>query len=544
MKLLASLWRPAMSSRWLLVTVAVYVASTQNISFWSAVIHSLPPEFGLREYAFLACLYLVLNALLVILLSLLSPGPLLKPMLAALLILSAAFSYFMDAYGAVIDDAMIVNMLQTDVHEAGDLLSVRTVLHVALLGVLPALLVLRTRVTPTTGLQQLAQRTVLVATAFAILVGGIVVEYKNFSLWARPNRQVRLYVNPTYPVYSAVQHLRASFRSQRNTELRSVAEDATRAASAGKPLVVIVVVGETARAGNFSLLEYGRDTNPELARVPGLISYSQVSSCGTSTAISVPCMFSALGRSDFSRDKAKSQENLLDVVQRTGVDVLWRDNNSGCKGVCERVETEDMSAAHSSTLCSTEECYDEVLLLGLEDKLAPNGKDRLIVLHQKGSHGPAYYKRYPAAFRHFVPECARDDVQTCSREAIINSYDNTILYTDHVLADLIAKLQSRAVEVDSVLLYISDHGESLGEKGIYLHGLPYSIAPMEQKHVPLLAWFSEGARRSQRIDTKCLADSRAQPASHDNLFDTVLGLFEIKSERYRPGFDLFQGCRH
>ncbi|MDB5972569.1 MAG: phosphoethanolamine transferase [Hydrocarboniphaga sp.] len=527
----------------LTVIVAIYLTTMQNHSFWLAVITTLPAHFDFQQYLFLACLFVILNAALIVLLSILGAGPLLKPVLIAVLLIASVCSYFMDAFGTIIDEAMIVNSLQTDVHEVGDLFSIPFILHILGFGVVPAIWVARVTIVAQRWQRSLMQRSLLAGLALVVLIGGIAADYKQMSLWARPNKQVRLYINPSYPIYSAFQNARDTLSVKKNVPLIKLATDAKRGAKAGRPLLVVVVIGETARARNFSLLGYERPSNPELAKVPGLISYEQVSSCGTSTAISVPCMFSGLGRASFSRDKAREQENLLDVVKRTGIDVLWRDNNSGCKGVCARVATDDLFRKHDDALCNSEECLDEILLKGLDLSPAAAGRDELLVLHQKGSHGPAYFKRYPAEYRRFVPECARDDVQSCSREEITNAYDNTIVYTDHVLTSLIDILQAHAASLDSVMLYVSDHGESLGENGIYLHGLPYSIAPAEQTHVPMLAWLSEGARQSQGVDLQCLMASRSKPASHDNLFDTVLGLFHIETERYRADLDLFQACR-
>jgi lipid A ethanolaminephosphotransferase len=530
----------------LIALVALYLAATQNFALWKAVLATLPGALNLQQMMLIGCLAIVLSASLMVLLSLLCIGRLLKPASIAVLLIAALCSYFMDAYGTIIDQAMIVNTLQTDSHEAGDLLTPQFIAHIVGFGLIPAFFVAFARVRQQPRRTGALRRVLLLVGAFAVLASGIAIDYKQLSLWARPNKQVRLYINPSYPIYSAFLVGHGRFGVQQDMPLIGVAMDAVRvprAEAASKPLLVVVVVGETARAANFSLLGYGRDTNPELAAIPELLRYTQVTSCGTSTAISVPCMFSGLDRDDFSRDKAKAQQNLLDVVKRTGIDVLWRDNNSGCKGVCARVDTEELFRKHDTPLCNAEECLDEILLADLDAAMPANSRDRLIVMHQKGSHGPAYFKRYPPAYRRFTPECAREDVQACSRAQISNSYDNTIVYTDHVLASLIHDLQARSAAVDSVLLYVSDHGESLGESGIYLHGLPYSIAPLEQTHVPMLIWFSDGALASQHVAHDCLSATVGRAVSHDNLFDTVLGLFRIRTERYRPELDLFQSCR-
>ena len=273
------------------------------------------------------------------------------------------------------------------------------------------------------------------------------------------------------------------------------------------------------------------------------MAYPQASSCGTSTAYSVPCMFSALGKAGFSRAKAKAQENVLDVVHRVGVEVLWEDNNAGCKGVCARVPSEERFRETREPLCRDGECLDEILLTDFENGRFFDGRDRLVVLHQMGSHGPAYARRHPSGFAPFQPECQLDNVQACSREQIVNAYDNTIAYTDHVLASLIKRLQARSRDADVMLLYVSDHGESLGERGLYLHGLPEALAPREQTHVPLLVWMPPATQQALHVDAECLKTASVRAVSHDNLFSTLLGLFRIETRIYQPALDLFDGCR-
>ena len=168
---------------------------------------------------------------------------------------------------------------------------------------------------------------------------------------------------------------------------------------------------------------------------------------------------------------------------------------------------------------------------------------QLLVLHMLGNHGPSYFRRYPPAFRRFLPPCEFDDLQKCSREQIVNAYDNALLYTDHVLASLVAKLKAASGTLDSAMLYVSDHGESLGENNLYLHGLPYAIAPDLQKRVPMALWFSGGTPRALGLDVGCLQRRAKAPAAHDHLFHTLLALVDVKTALYDPAWDLAQGCR-
>jgi lipid A ethanolaminephosphotransferase len=326
-----------------------------------------------------------------------------------------------------------------------------------------------------------------------------------------------------------------------------LAEDARRSEAwsgrKGRSLTILVV-GETARAANFSLNGYPRLTNPRLSAVAGLINFPQAYSCGTDTAESLPCMFSDLGRARFDVNRAARQENLLDVAQRAGFAVLWRENQSGCKGVCLRVPTEILVENKSRPFYEISDTLDEALLRDLPARIKGLDRDGLFVLHMMGSHGPAYYKRYPLRFERFKPACKEAQFSRCSNDEIVNAYDNTIVYTDHVLAELIALLQEQEQQgVATALIYLSDHGESLGESNLYLHGMPYVLAPNVQKHIPMLLWLSPRYQQSFAVDTACVGAKRLQPVSQDNLFHSVLGLLDIETQSYNPKLDIFSGCR-
>ena len=519
----------------LLLVVALYLATTQNLAFWAKVLRALPADRGGAEYALLGCLFIALMTTLLLVIIPFASRWLLKPALGVLLVLAAICGYFMDNFGVVIDRAMLVNVLNTDFHEAGELVGAPLLLRVLVAGGLPLLLLCRVQVARGRPLAEFGRRVALAAVALVTLLVCVMANYKDVTLWSRENRQVRTDVNPTYPLYSAYRQAKAEFR-QPGGPLRVVAADAHRSASVtGRPRVVFLFVGETARGANFGLDGYARDTTPELAAIEGVVSFTDVRSCGTSTAVSVPCMFSRLGRSNYGHDRALAQENLLDVLQRAGVGVLWRDNNSDSFGVASRVPYEDLRNLGLPGLCEGHRCRDEVLLRGLDELLATTTTDRLVVLHMHGSHGPSYYRRYPPEFRRFQPECALDAVQRCDQASIVNAYDNTVLYSDHVLAQAIGLLARHADHVEPTFLYLSDHGESLGEGGLYLHGLPYVLAPDQQKLVPFVVW-------APTLDHGCVEARRDRSLSHDNLFDTVLGLFEVVTTEYRTHSDVLRGC--
>lgn len=307
--------------------------------------------------------------------------------------------------------------------------------------------------------------------------------------------------------------------------------------------LLVVVVGETARAQQFGLNGYPRATTPELAAIDGLINFPNATSCGTDTAHSVPCMFSGLGRARFSNVAAETRENLLDILKRADFDVFWRDNQAGCKGVCKRVTTEDL-VDHTSGDQGKIERHDEVLLDGLSERIATLSRDTVIVLHMMGSHGPAYWKRVPDAYRVFQPECEDTDLGRCSPEQLINAYDNTIRYTDHVLARLVVILGGAGEHnVDAAMMYASDHGESLGEYDLYLHGMPYALAPSVQTHVPMITWVSPSWTTRLKLDTACMTQTASLPVSHDNVFHSVLGVLDVATKVYDPSLDIYRACR-
>lgn len=480
-------------------------------------------------------LFLLFNALF----SIVSFRPVHKPLLVLTFLIAATVSYYMSSYGIVIDRQMITNLLETDISEASEQLTWPLFRHLALLGVIPSLALLFTSISYRPWRRELMVRGGIILGSSALLVLLILANFKDVTLFGRENRALRMYVNPTYPVYSLIKTVRENRRARRDQPLEVIAADARRTVDAPRTAIVLVV-GETARAEEFSLNGYSRNTNPQLSSRQ-IFNFDDVQSCGTDTAESLPCMFSHLGKGRYSRSEAKRYENLLDVLKRAGVEVVWRDNNSGSKGVGDRVAYENLAQENDRELCSSGECFDEILLKDLGKHLDRNSGTMLIVLHQKGSHGPSYYKRTPKEFEKFMPVCTQDNVQDCNRQSIINAYDNTIVYTDYVLAKLIDLLQAQRYA--TAMLYVSDHGESLGENNIYLHGLPYAIAPEQQTHIPMIFWASEQFLREKNLAPDLLAQHEHDKVTHDYLFHSMLGLFGIQTEIYNRGLDLFHAAR-
>jgi lipid A ethanolaminephosphotransferase len=255
-------------------------------------------------------------------------------------------------------------------------------------------------------------------------------------------------------------------------------------------------------------------------------------------------MFSVQEHDDFDREASWYEDSLLDIAARSGYSVYWIDNGNGCKGVCSRVSNRDVHVSLGEmAACPDSECFDEILVEELDAQLASVEGDTLIVLHQLGSHGPAYFRRYPDKFAVFAPECRSANFGDCTQTEITNSYDNTIVYTDHVISGAIDVLKAHAGEINASLIYMSDHGESLGESNMYLHGMPFKLAPLEQTRIPMIYWSASGTGVGGQSASMCARGAATtRPISHDNLFHTELGLLEIETAVYKPELDLFSTC--
>lgn len=517
----------------LILIVAIFLLAAGNLTFFSHLLDAYPP--GLENLPHILSVAVLFGCVNVILLALLSYGRATRFVLIAILLVSAGTAYFMDAYQVVIDDDMIENLLKTDMAESLDLLSVKLLLYLLVIGVIPAYLVYRVRLKPQLFRRALISRVVLLLGALGIAAGNLFLFGDFYASFAREHKSLRLYANPSYYLYSLGKRIGQVFE-QPDQALKAVAEDAHIPESDEDRELVILVVGETARADHFSLNGYARETNPLLAREK-LLSFTNVWACGTSTAVSVPCMFSLYDHADYNKQKAAHTENLLDVLQRAGVYVSWLDNNSDSKGVALRVPYESYKSPDKNSVCDSE-CRDVGMLKNLQSYIDRHAEgDIFIVLHQMGNHGPAYYKRYPQQFERFTPVCETNELSECERSAIDNAYDNAILYTDYFLSRVIDLLKHNSEEFEAAMFYVSDHGESLGENHLFLHGLPEMLAPDEQKRVPMIFWFSESFLEDG-VSVDQLRPLLDASYSHDNVFHTVLGLFEVETSAYDPRKDL------
>ena len=539
--------RPAgMRPLWVVVLASFWLATVCNVALWRTLAR-LPDLSSSQAFTVSIALALVIGLTTAGLLSLLAWRWTLKPVIMLFCVSAAFGAYFMMAYGVVIDKSMLVNALQTDMRETRDLLNWRLLATVLVLAVLPCVLLWRQHIRLQSPTRQAASNLVALLASCALLVMVLVLFFQSIASVMRNYPQVRYLINPLNSFYAL--GLVAAKPFQRNeSAILPLGKDATLGATytaQAKPPLLLLVLGETGRSVNFAVNGYGRPTTPELSK-ENIASQRNAWSCGTSTAASVPCMFSNFGRANYESRPA-NYEGLMDVLQHAGLAVLWLDNQSGCKGVCDRVPNVNTSQLKVPGLCDGDECFDEVMLQGLDARIAALPAERrakgvVVVMHQMGSHGPAYFKRSPAAFKKFLPECTNNSLQSCTQQGLINAYDNSIVYTDHLLASSIEWLKAQEPRSSPAMLYVADHGESLGENNIYLHGMPYSVAPDVQKHVPWITWLSPGFEQRSKITTACLKQQLDVPVSHDNYFHSILGLMNVQTSVYTPALDIYAHC--
>ncbi|MEC4718426.1 phosphoethanolamine--lipid A transferase [Noviherbaspirillum sp. CPCC 100848] len=534
-------WRSSCSTEACIVVSSVFFTLFANQRFWSA--WNASHDWSLvATWLQAAASSILITAAHCLILSIFIVRSTAKPILAGMFVLSALAAHYMNRYTVFFDISMMRSVLHTDLKEARELVSFGMFADVLVYGMLPALLITQVRLRKQPYGRTILRRLGFIMASLLIACGSLILGFQDLSALMRNQKEMRYLITPANFLISSARLAAAESDEARQPRI-AIGTDAVSAGAAGgrKPRLLVVVVGETARAANWGLNGYQRQTTPELYR-EGVINFTRVVSCGTNTEVSVPCMFSPFGRKDYDEKKIRRHESVLHVLEHAGVKTIWRDNQSGCKGVCDGLEVQRPGDKQDPRFCKAGTCLDEILLDDFERELQRHQRDLVIVLHQIGNHGPAYSHRYPDAFRHFLPTCDDPDLGKCSREQIVNSYDNAMLYTDHFLARTIQRLKTQETH-EAAMLYLSDHGESLGEKGIYLHGLPNAIAPREQLEVPMMIWMSQGFATTSNISTACLQSRASQPVSHDHLFHSMLGMMRVQTAVYDPKRDVVEGCR-
>lgn len=532
-----TLWRPTLGQTPLTLLIATYIMAVLNFGFWDRV-GQIFPQAPLQQAVF----GLGIWGLTVLTLELLGPWRLQRPAAAILILIAASAQYYERSFGVLIDREMVRAIFETTLTESRHLMTGAAFAQIGVTGVLPAALVFWPKVRRVGIWHQLWRWPLAVALGFAVLLGALFSDYKAFSAALREHHDLMGAYQPGASVTAALRYAREQWKSADPVAapLGTDARPGPRLAAVEKPVLLVIFAGETTRAQNFGLNGYARDTTPGL-RARNVIAFTDTSACGTSTAVSLPCMFSRLTQADYSRAGFLGEENLLDVLSHAGVAVEWHDNNTGDQRIAARTGWARLDAALTPEACA-EECTDEAFLPLIENRLATITQNTVLVLHMIGSHGPAYHLRYPPARAVFQPDCKTAQFSACSVAEIVNSYDNSILETDYVLSRSI-DLLAASDRVEPALIYLSDHGESLGEDGLYLHAAPQFMAPEVQTKVPFLLWLGQGFHSAMRLDDACLRAAATRPVSHDNLFHTVLGLLDISTQVRDPSLDLATPCR-
>lgn len=466
-----------------------------------------------------------------------------------LFLINGAALYFLNTYGIHFDSATLMNLGNTDLQEVRAFVTIKLILYVFGSLIFALLITKFIQVEYQPFKTELKYKLFIIAfiVLFVLLTevfkknqinGYINIKHSTDILFKK--HKFGYFSIPAGYLVSAIEIV--SMRCIAQFKQRTMIDDAEIHHVRHRKTLVVLVIGESARAKNFSLNGYNRNTNELL--IDPVINFSNFYSCATFTHLSLKCMFSPFTRDEFSVERALAMGNILDILNLVNVKTMWVSNNSGSYQVKRYVLNNvnpDIIQATKSGLCDSFGCYDELMLQSM-NKYIVKGSDNFVVLHTQGSHLP-YHEKYPVGFTKWNPVCTASAPENCTdKESMINAYDNSIYYTSYFLQQLINLLKSYKSEFDTLMIYMSDHGESLGEDGVYAHGRPYAIAPDEQKHIPAMMWISEEMATNHKINIECMNAKKNARLSHDYLFHTLLNVFEIKTTVYDNTLDLFDKC--
>lgn len=535
-------FKPVSYIKVILIVSLLYVVFL-NTTFFSHMT-DIYQDQGSGNLVFFLTMPIVMYGLTLFLFLPFSGRYLLKPFLSLMILSSVLVVYGMHNYKIMFDYCMVQNVFETNSHEAFAYLNIKFIVYFLLLGVLPVVFLWTLPIQyAATKKQGILHRLSLVIASFFFSLAIVAVFGKSYLSLGRNHHGIHVEIVPHGYFLSLLSYGNEKYL-KKPIVFKKVAEDARSQYQGKKPLLLVFALGETARAQNYAYNGYPRPANV-FTQKEDVVFFNKMSACGTATVVSVPCMFSGMKRTEYNEKIANNQDNLWDILQRAGNDIFWLDNDSGCKDVCNRVPFEKIKFSQFPSMCSSDGCWDQVLLSYFIEKLSTmDSAQQIMVLHLMGSHGPTYYLRYPKEHRFFLPECARSDIENCTNSELVNTYDNTIRYTDYILAQTIQQLKLLQDKYDVALLYVSDHGESLGEYGLYLHGTPYRIAPEYQTKVPMMMWFSEGFSQAKNLNQSCLKDNaKNKEYSHDDIYHSMLGLLDVSTHIYQENRDLFAECR-
>lgn len=522
------------------IIVSIYMALIFNKTFWLRIFALLQ-----NDYLTLASVIIATLCIIIILTITFSVKYFIKPFLIFLILVSCIASWFTDQFGVIIDRDMIANAVGTTISETKNYISLAFVWHLFLTAIIPSCLIIWVKIKHQKIFKKVIYNFAVIMIFLVILIGSILLSSRQLISTFRANGTSLSIINPIFPIVSSIKYV-IVYKLRKPMVFKNVGLDAkinVKGVTSGRPRVLVIVAGETARAISFSLQGYSKETNPGLKR-DQVIYFSNTSSCGTATAQSIPCMFSPYTKSEFTVAKANSTSSLPDILAKVGINVEWWDNNTGSQGVANNIKNVTFYGSNDPKFCIDGECHDGIMLDKLNAWLDGITSDSVLIIHQLGSHGPAYFKRYPKEFAHFQPDCRGLNFNDCSVDEIRNAYDNTILYTDFFLSTIINNLKDRANTIDGALFYMSDHGESLGEKGLFLHGMPYALAPTQQTHIPFVLWMAPPFEQAMNINENCLRKNAAtQSVSHDVLFPSVLTMMNIDTSVKDKNLDIFEACK-
>ncbi len=466
---------------------------------------------GISIIVSLVILMLVVNAFVFFLVFFLSRfvG---KFLLVIFFIVNAIAVYFINTYSVIVDESMVGNVLNTNYAESSSFFSIKLILYIILLGVIPGIYIIQAKIINVT-----VKRFLIITSLTLLFI--LTVAFVNASnwLWIDKNSKTLggLAMPWSYTVNISLFYVHKHQKNEKEILLpNAIIKDNQKS-------VVVLVIGESARSENFSLYGYPKNTNPLLSKTANVFHFNAVSSA-TYTTAGVKAILE-----DTNTDKL--YEILPNYLYRNGVDVVWRTTNWGEPPVhINDYENRDSLMKN----CKGEGCnYDEVLLTGLKEQILASKKNKvLIILHTSTSHGPTYSKKYPPQFETFTPVCNSVELGNCSHTELINAYDNTIVYTDYILSNVIEDLK-QLKDYKSAMIFVSDHGESLGEKNLYMHGLPLSIAPKEQYEIPFIVWLSDNSSKQVKPE---------KMLSQNNVFHSVLNFLGIQSPVYNEEMNIFK----
>lgn len=532
--------RPPIGSIALAILVALYSVFMFNRTFLTRIF-----EYFHHDYELIFIIVLGFSCLFIAVTVAISVKYLSKLFFIVLILIGSAASWFTDQFGTIIDKDMIANALETTTAEADNLITSDFIFHFFLTGIFPSLLILWVNIRHRPIISKILHNLAVIIPCLLILLFCILSTFRDLISTARQHEDLARIIHPFVPIRGVIRYV-LDDTGRQPVVFQHIGLDARVIPTKDirRNRVTIIVAGETARAENFSLGGYKRRTNPELEK-RNVIYFSNVTSCGTATAKSVPCMFSVFRKNEYNEKTALMTDALPDVLSHAGIKTEWWENNTGSKGVSDRIKTVKFYGRDDPDFCINGECHDDIMLDALDQWLDNVQDDSVLFIHQLGSHGPSYYKRYPEKFRRFQPDCRRSEFSKCISEELYNAYDNTIVYTDYVLASIIDKLKARADKFDGAMIYMSDHGESLGENGLYLHGMPYALAPRQQIEIPFILWMSPAFSSSMALDRDCLKKGAAfMPLSHDNLFPSVLDMMNVQTTVKDESLNIFAACQH